>query len=41
MEGGHNDAIYSLPVKDEELVCNSNASYLVTGGLSGFGLKTA
>ena len=35
------DEIHSLPAKDEELVCNSNASYLVTGGLSGFGLKTA
>ncbi len=30
-----------LPEKDKELRCDANASYLVTGGLSGFGLKTA
>ncbi|WP_299876191.1 type I polyketide synthase [uncultured Cocleimonas sp.] len=35
------DDIHPLPMKDEELVCDSKASYLVTGGLSGFGLKTA
>ena len=30
-----------LPEKDKELHCDAKASYLVTGGLSGFGLKTA
>ncbi len=35
------NVILPLPRKDKGLVCKSNASYLVTGGLSGFGLKTA
>ena len=33
--------IKPLPTKDKELLCDADASYLVTGGLSGFGLKTA
>ena len=33
--------IQSLPIQDKELVCRANGSYLVTGGLSGFGLKSA
>ncbi len=35
------DKIYPLTTRDEELFCHANASYLVTGGLGGFGLKTA
>ncbi len=35
------DNIQALPSQDEELVCDPNGCYLVTGGLSGFGLKTA
>ncbi len=33
--------IQPLHTQDEKLVCNPDASYLVTGGLSGFGLRTA
>lgn len=35
------DLIQPLPQTDEAYVCDENGSYLVTGGLSGFGLKTA
>jgi len=35
------DEIKALKAQDAELQCDNNASYLVTGGLSGFGLKTA
>ena len=33
--------IHPLPSQEQELSCDPNACYLVTGGLSGFGLKTA
>jgi len=35
------DEIVPLHKQDEELRCDTDGSYLVTGGLSGFGLKTA
>jgi acyl carrier protein len=35
------EQIEPLHVQDEELACDEKASYLITGGLSGFGLKTA
>jgi acyl transferase domain-containing protein/NADPH:quinone reductase-like Zn-dependent oxidoreductase/acyl carrier protein len=35
------EEIQTLKKEEAELHCDSNASYLVTGGLSGFGLKTA
>ncbi len=35
------DNIQELHSEQKELECNPNGSYLVTGGLSGFGLKTA
>jgi NADPH:quinone reductase-like Zn-dependent oxidoreductase/acyl carrier protein/short-subunit dehydrogenase/SAM-dependent methyltransferase len=35
------EEIEQLDTQDEELKCIPTASYLVTGGLSGFGLKTA
>jgi acyl transferase domain-containing protein/acyl carrier protein len=43
---GQNDAvpaelIQPLQQSDDSYQCDSNGSYLVTGGLSGFGLKTA
>jgi len=40
-DGIPDEAIKKLGVFDEELKCEDNASYLITGGLSGFGLKTA
>jgi len=33
--------IQALPKQDQELQCDSKGCYLITGGLSGFGLKTA
>ncbi len=35
------EEIEPLKIQEAELECNPKASYLVTGGLSGFGLKTA
>ncbi|MEE9325724.1 MAG: SDR family NAD(P)-dependent oxidoreductase [Cocleimonas sp.] len=35
------EEIEQLGTQDKELQCDATASYLVTGGLSGFGLKTA
>jgi NADPH:quinone reductase-like Zn-dependent oxidoreductase/short-subunit dehydrogenase/acyl carrier protein len=35
------EQIEPLHSSDKELVCDAKGSYLVTGGLSGFGLKTA
>ncbi len=35
------EAIEPLKTQEAELQCDAKASYLVTGGLSGFGLKTA
>ena len=36
-----NEEIQPLKIQEQALQCDANASYLVTGGLSGFGLKTA
>ena len=35
------ELIKALPSEEQKLECDPNGSYLVTGGLSGFGLKTA
>ena len=35
------EEIKKISLQNDELVCNPEGSYLITGGLSGFGLKTA